>query len=194
MTQIDLATRGRALRWRPILWSIPVLLLLLPAIAMQFTDEVDWTIFDFVFAAIMFGITGLIVELTVRASRSFPFRVAVFLALSAGFLIIWINGAVGIIGDEDNPANLMFGAVLAVAILGSIASLFRPKGMALTMFAAAAVEIAVGGIALAGGMASGPAAPYDVIVATVVLAAIWLLSGTLFRISARSRELGSNAS
>ena len=176
--------KKRQFPWRALLWSIPALLLLLPAVAMQFTDEVNWNAFDFIFAAIMFGSVGLVVELTVRSSPSTAFRAAVFLALAAAFLIIWVNGAVGIIGDEDNPANLMFGAVLAVALLGSILALFRAAGMAMAMFAAAAVELGVGLIALIGNMASGPAAPFDVIAATMVLTTMWLLSGMLFKAAA----------
>ena len=178
----------RQFPWRPLLWSIPAMLLLLPAVAMRFTDEVNWDAFDFIFAAIVFGSVGLVVELTVRSSRSLAFRGAVFLALAAAFLIIWVNGAVGIIGDEDNPANLMFGAVLTVALLGSILALFRASGMAMAMFAAAAVELCVGLVAVLGNMASGPAAPFDVIVATTVLTTMWLLSGVLFNAAAREEK------
>ncbi len=187
MTEGDMRPDRRRIPWRPILWSIPVALLLLPAVAMRFTDEVDWNAFDFIFATVMFGSVGLVVELTVRSSRSIAFRAAVALALAAAFLIIWINGAVGIIGDEDNPANLMFGAVLAVALLGSIAALFRAPGMAIAMFAAAVAQLAVGVIALVGGMAEGPAAPYDVIGSTGFLGGMWLVSGLLFRKAARER-------
>lgn len=183
--------RRRSFPWRPLFWAIPVVLLLLPAFAMQFTDEVNWDAFDFIFATIIFASVGLVMELTVRSSSSVTFRAAVLLAIAASFLIIWVNGAVGIIGDEDNPANLMFGAVLATALFGSIAALFRPAGMALAMFAAAFVELAVGAIALGAGWASGPAAPYDVIVATMVLTAMWLLSGILFRMSSAERETGT---
>ena len=187
MTEGDMRPDRRRIPWRPILWSIPVALLLLPAVAMQFTDEVDWNAFDFIFATVMFGSVGLVVELTVRSSRSIAFRAAVALALAAAFLIIWINGAVGIIGDADNPANLMFGAVLAVALLGSLAALFRAPGMAIAMFAAAVAQLAVGVIALVGGMAEGPAAPYDVIGSTGFLGGMWLVSGLLFRKAARER-------
>ena len=187
MTEGDMRPDRRRIPWRPILWSIPVALLLLPAVAMQFTDEVDWNAFDFIFATVMFGSVGLVVELTVRSSRSIAFRAAVALALAAAFLIIWINGAVGIIGDEDNPAKLMFGAVLAVALLGSLAALFRAPGMAIAMFAAAVAQLAVGVIALVGGMAEGPAAPYDVIGSTGFLGGMWLVSGLLFRMAARER-------
>ena len=40
--------------WRIIGWSIPATLLLLPLVAMRFTDEVNWTFSDFVFAAVLF--------------------------------------------------------------------------------------------------------------------------------------------
>ncbi len=177
----DIIEHRRGIPWRPILWSIPLALLLLPAVAMQFTEEVNWTAFDFIFATVMFGSVGLVIELTVRSSRNIAFRAGVALAIAAAFLIIWINGAVGIIGDEDNPANLMFGAVLATALFGAILALFRAAGMAKAMFAAAMVQVAVGVIAVAGNMASGPAAPYDVIVSTGFLAGMWLVSGLLFR-------------
>lgn len=185
MAEGDMRPRRQGIPWRPILWSIPIVLLILPAVAMQFTDEVKWSAFDFIFAAIMFGSVGIVVELTVRSSKSIAFRAAVALALAAAFLIIWINGAVGIIGDEDNPANLMFGAVLAVALLGSVAALFRPPGMATAMFATTFAQLAVGAIALAGGLAEGPAAPYDVIGSTFFLGGMWLVSGILFRKAAR---------
>ena len=187
MTGYEMTRTLRRFPWRLFFWSIPAGLLLLPAVAMQFTDEVNWDIFDFVFATVMFGSSGLVAELTVRSSPSVAFRTAVFLALAAAFLIIWINGAVGIIGDEDNPANLMFGAVLAVAFFGSIAALFRAKGLALTMFSAAAVQVAVGVIALAGNMAAGPAAPYDVIGSTIFLTGMWLVSAVLFRTAAQEQ-------
>lgn len=41
-----------------------------------------------------------------------------------------MNGAVGIVGSEDNPANLMYGGVLAVGIVGAVIARFRAEGMA----------------------------------------------------------------
>ena len=65
------------------------------------------------------------------------------LALAASLLSVWITGAVGIIGHESDDANILYVAVVMVALPGSIASLFRPRGMALAMGAAAAAELAV---------------------------------------------------
>lgn len=116
---------------------ITAFILLIPFVAMQFSQDVDWGLFDFIFAGTLIFGTGLAYELVTRKAGSFPYRVGVALALAAAFLLIWVNAAVGIIGSEDNFANIMYVAVLAVGFLGSISSWFKPRGMARTMFAAA---------------------------------------------------------
>src|SRR5688572_17475229 len=100
-------------RWRIAAWSAAALILLLPAAAMQFTDEVSWNAADFAFAAVLIAGTGIAFELAAKRSSSTTYRVAVGLALGAAVLLIWVNAAVGVIGSEDNPANLMYGVVLA---------------------------------------------------------------------------------
>ena len=65
---------------------------------MQFTDEVDWDVFDFVIFGAMLAATGGAFELAVRITPKKAYRVAVGLALAAAFLLIWANGAVGIFG------------------------------------------------------------------------------------------------
>ena len=80
------------------------------------------------------------------------------------------------IGSEDNPYNLLFGGVLAIAIVGSIATRFRPTGMALATAAAGAAQIAVavGGI---------PTDPQGALFSSI-LGGLWLLAALLFRKSA----------
>jgi hypothetical protein len=73
----------------------------------------------------------------------------VAVALAATVFLVWINGAVGIIGREDNPANLMFFAVIAVALAGSLAARLNPRGMALAMTIAAGGEFIVAFIVVA---------------------------------------------
>ena len=82
-------------------WSTAVGLLLLPAIAMQFTTEVNWTFGDFLFAAMLFGLVGLTLELVVRASRSWFYRGGVGAAVAATFLLTWSNLAVGFIDRKS---------------------------------------------------------------------------------------------
>ena len=124
------------------------LILLVPFIAMQFSDEVAWSPFDFAFAgALLFG-TGLAFELISRKSSTIAYRAAVGVALVAAMLLVWINLAVGIIGSEDNPANKMYLGVLAILILGARIVRFQPQGMARVLFATALAQVVVLVIAL----------------------------------------------
>lgn len=124
------------------------LLLLIPLITMQFTDEVKWTLFDFVLmGAVLFGV-GLAYELVARRSEKTVYRVAFGVGLAGAFLLFWVNGAVGIIGNEGQSANLMYGAVFAVGFVGALVSRFKPRGMARTLFAAAFAQMLVPVIAL----------------------------------------------
>ena len=63
----------------------------------------------------MFLIAGIGVECAVRASGDTAYRLGAGAAIATAFLLIWVNVAVGFLGDEGNPANLMFVAVLWVA-------------------------------------------------------------------------------
>lgn len=169
---IDAPTGGN--RWRIIGWSIAAALIGTPMVAMQFTDEVNWGPEDFLFATGMIGGVGLLFELTVRAQASWAYRAGVALALAASFLLVWINLAVGILGNEDNPANLMFFILPLFAALGAAVTRFRPRGMAWTMTLTAAGQVIV--LIAAWWMGFGVIAPI-----TAFFATLWLLSAALFR-------------
>jgi hypothetical protein len=157
------------------------LLLLIPLVAMQFTSEVVWTLSDFVIAgALLFG-TGLTYLLVARLGNNGTYRLAVGIAVMAGLLLIWGNLAVGFIGNEDNPANLLYGGVLAVAAIGAIAARFRPQGMAYAMFAAALAQFVVPLIAAAIWQPEVDLGMMQVLALNTVFAGIWATSGWLFR-------------
>jgi hypothetical protein len=156
---------------------------------MRFTDEVNWTVSDFAFAAGLLLGVGLVFEVTLRLTANAAYRTAVAVALTAAFLLVWVNGAVGIIGSERNPANLMYAGVLAVALAGAIVARFRPGGMAWALAATALAQAAVGAIALDGDLgAEGEAWPRDVLVLTGGFGGLWLLSAALFGTAARPRR------
>jgi hypothetical protein len=73
-----------------------VILLLIPFIAMQFTNEVNWSLGDFVVAGILLFGTGLLCELVFRRVNNINYRIAICLILLAFFLLIWAELAVGI--------------------------------------------------------------------------------------------------
>jgi len=172
----------RGIPWRMIGWGAAALVLLLPLVAMRFTDEVAWNAFDFAVMGALLGGVGLGFELAVRRTGNLAYRAAVGVALAVAFLLVWISGAVGLIGSEQEHANLLYGGVLAVGLLGAIVARFRPAGMARAMAAAALAQ------ALAPVMASifgwGSTASIwsaAVLVLTGFFAALWLTSAWLFR-------------
>jgi hypothetical protein len=174
--------------WRIAMWGSIGVLLLVPLVAMQFTKEVNWTAFDFAFAAVMLGSVCLGFELALRKSGNVAYRAAAGLALLSALLLVWINGAVGIIGDEGNPANLMFAVVLAFGLVGGIVARFEADGMARATGVMAATQAIVGVIALIEGSGStGPIYPMDVIGLTGFFTCLWLLSAWLFRQAARQQ-------
>ena len=178
--------RGRF--WRIAPWAIAALVLLLPLVAMRFTDEVVWDGTDFaVVGAMLFGACGAY-ELAARMTRNIAYRAAVGVAVVAAFILVWMNLAVGIIGSEDNPANLMYGGVLAVAIVGALAVRFQPGGMARALAATALAQALVGVIAVSAGWGStGANWPRPIVVLTAFFAALWLVSAWLFRKAAREQ-------
>ncbi len=134
---------------RLVVWAVVVaLILLIPLVAMQFTEEVNWDLFDFAFmGTLLFG-TGLANELVSRKAGHIAYRAAVGVALAAAFLLVWVNGAVGIIGNEGNPANLMYFGVLAIGIIGVFIARLEPRGIARALFAVALAQMLVPVIAL----------------------------------------------
>lgn len=173
------AGEGRWSWWRIVGWSLPVLVLLLHLVAMQFTDEVNWTASDFVFAAVLFGSVGLAFEFVVRRSSNLAYRLGAGLAVVAAFLTIWVNAAVGMIGD-DNPYNLVFGGVLFIALLGAILARFEPAGMMRAMAVTAIAQL----VASAGGLSTDPRGA----MLSMVFAGFWLVAAALFRNAAEDEK------
>lgn len=80
-----------------ILLSV-VLLLLIPLIAMQFTNEVKWTPIDFIAAGILLISAGMTLEFILRKVKSTKFRIIFCIVLFFVFFLIWAELAVGIFG------------------------------------------------------------------------------------------------
>ena len=74
------------------------LLLSIPLIAMQFTNEVKWTPSDFAVAAILFLSTGIAIELVIRNLRTGTTRTIMLIVILISLFLIWAELAVGIFG------------------------------------------------------------------------------------------------
>lgn len=178
---------------RLIVWAAVVAaLLLIPLVAMQFTKEVNWDLFDFAFmGAMLFG-AGLAYELVARKGGATAYRVAVGLALAGVFLLVWINGAVGIIGNEGNPANLMYFGVLVVGLVGAVIVRLEPRGMAKALLAMALAQMLVPVIALVIWQPQvtswGAAGVAGVFVLNAFFAMLFAVSALLFRRAAAHKH------
>jgi len=175
-----------AVPWRIIGWGGAVLLLAMPFIAMRFTSEVNWTASDFIFAGVLFAVIGGMLELAVRMSGNRAYRAGSALALLGTLLVVWANLAVGIVGSEDNPANLLFFAALLLGMIGAALARFGAQGMvrAMTM-TAVSLEIAFL-IALTQGTDEPFVGHWVEFAGVSLFAALFLGSAGLFRKAARS--------
>ena len=84
-------------RFHIILIAISILLLI-PLIAMQFTNEVNWSVLDFVIAGILLFGTGLLCELALRKIKPFKYRIVILAGILLVLFIIWAELAVGLFG------------------------------------------------------------------------------------------------
>ena len=174
--------RRSGVPWRIFGWGGACALLLLPLVAMSFTREVNWTLSDFIFAGVIFAIVGGTFELAVRASGNWAYRGAAALALAGGFFTVWINAAVGIVGNEDNPINLVFFVTILIALAGSIAGRFKADGMARAMAVTFVFQAIVGVIVFAADLGRGePPGAIGLLILILGLASFWLASAALFR-------------
>jgi hypothetical protein len=121
------------------------------------------------------------------------YRLGAGVALMAGFLQVWMNLAVGIVGSEDNPVNQGFFGVVVTAAACAFVARFNAEGMARAMLATAGVQAL-----LAVAVATAPSTARDdpmgaigVLMLSGFFAALWLVSAALFHRSARLETPGA---
>ncbi|UPL49616.1 hypothetical protein [Hymenobacter sublimis] len=134
-----------------------------------------------VMAGILLLVLGLLYLLVASWGRSGAYKLAVGVAVAASLLLVWGNLAVGFIGSEDNPANLLYAGVLAVGFIGAILAKLQPQGMAKAMFATALAQFAVPFVAMAIWRPELNLGVLWVIVLNTIFAGLWVVAGWLFR-------------
>ncbi|NYZ17347.1 hypothetical protein HL658_32795 [Azospirillum sp. RWY-5-1] len=96
MIATESGRRRRTPRWRPVLWGTIAVLLLLPLVAMRFTDEVAWGVEDFAAAGALLVGAGAVFELAVRRTGKPAHRVMIAAVLVGLVLTVWAHAAVGV--------------------------------------------------------------------------------------------------
>jgi hypothetical protein len=155
--------------------------MLAPAVAARLTDEMAWEPADFLLFGIMIAAACGAWELAMRKSKDLAYSAGAVVAAGAALLLFLVNGAVGFIGNEDDPVNFLFFGVVTLALGGAVIVRFRDEGMARAMAVTAGAQVATGTLAVA-------MVP-DVrgfVVGTALFVPLWLLSSWLFARSARS--------
>ncbi|WP_265569379.1 hypothetical protein [Sphingomicrobium nitratireducens] len=124
------------------------LLLLVPLVGMQVSDEVNWTLSDFAIAAVLLGGTAHLFDRMLRVDDRWSAIIGAIVGLFGWFTLLWANLAVGVVGEPDTPGSLAFFGLLGAVLVGAVASRFRADRMRLVM-ALAALGVVVLGVIFA---------------------------------------------
>ncbi len=81
-----------------IILIIVATILLIPFIAMQFTSQVKWSLFDFVIMGFLLIFLGLTISLIQYKFIKPNQRVAIIIILIVVFVLLWAELAVGVFG------------------------------------------------------------------------------------------------
>lgn len=73
-----------------------VVILLVPFIAMQFTDEVQWSGYDFLIMGALLLCAGFLIEMVLRKIKKRPLRLAMLVLVVLTFSLVWAELGVGI--------------------------------------------------------------------------------------------------
>ncbi|MFM1877763.1 MAG: hypothetical protein RLZZ241_629 [Bacteroidota bacterium] len=77
----------------------PLFLLLIPMVGMAFSDQVNWSVFDFVVMGVLLLSLGFGIHLVVTKIKNRSNRLIPILILIVVFLLVWAELAVGIFGS-----------------------------------------------------------------------------------------------
>ncbi|HKK09846.1 MAG TPA: hypothetical protein VJ939_03375 [Bacteroidales bacterium] len=81
-----------------IISSLTTVVLTIPFLAMQFSEEVRWTAFDFLVAAILLFGAGFMIDIIIRKIKNRSARMAMLIAVISLFLLMWAELSVGLLG------------------------------------------------------------------------------------------------
>lgn len=164
-------------------------LLAIPFIGMQFSDEINWSTSDFIIAGLLIFISGLAYLLFTKGSSDLVFKSACALSLFSTLLMIWANLAVGLIGNEAEPINLLYFGVVILGILGTFIARLKPYAMARALYIMASGIIGITVFALISGWHEAPGSSLaEVIGVNAFFITLFIISAGLFQVVDRSEN------
>ena len=154
-------------------------------------DRMNWTATDFATAAVLLLCVGAAIFLMARAGGSLAYRLALGGAILTAVLLVWVNGAVGIVGSEADDFNMLYFGVPLVGAAGAVIARFRSRGMAFALLATAGTVIALAATALAIGRQAEPGASLaEIAGVNGMFAALFVGSALLFWRAAHDNKTG----
>lgn len=82
-----------------LLYSIPLFILSIPLMAMQFTKEVNWTISDFLVMGILLFTTVFTIDFVLKKFKTLKSRLILIVGIVVLLALVWAELAVGIFGS-----------------------------------------------------------------------------------------------
>jgi hypothetical protein len=113
MKRIPTMRISKALYWSALRVSLGVALILsVPLVAMQFTDEVVWSLADFVLAGALLAVVGVALELAAKKAGN--------LVTAAGIAALGVAAAV--LGNGDDAPGLVLLGIVLIGCAGAISA------------------------------------------------------------------------
>lgn len=171
---------------RPLIATL--IILLIPLVGTFTVEGWNWDAFDFVIAGIVLFTAFFMIEFLARKMRDIPSRIAAGITVIMTLLIVWVNLAVGIIGDGNNT-SACYMLVVPVGFLGLAVSRLKPKGLSITACVMAAIMLLVPSVAWITGnqdLAQDPNV-LKVFVLSAGFAFWYAVAGALFLSTARTK-------
>ena len=78
---------------------------MIPLIAMQFSDQVNWSVGDFIVMAMLLYGSGVLCEFAFRRITTINYRYLTIILILFLFLLIWTELAVGVFGTLFEQAK-----------------------------------------------------------------------------------------
>jgi hypothetical protein len=156
--------------------------LMVPLVASQFVKGWNWPVGAFVRVYVLFFGTGMVFALVARRMGAWSYKAGVGVALVAGFALGWSTMVQT--ADSGHPERLWYLSVLVVGFVGACLARLKAPGLAVTLFAMAAV-LALISVVLPSGAPSDMA--LRMAIGHGVFVALFTASGLLFRHASLAR-------
>ncbi|HLO91985.1 MAG TPA: hypothetical protein VK172_12550 [Lentimicrobium sp.] len=161
---------------------IAAAILIIPLVIMLTTDEMNWSVIDYIIVWLLLFGAGVTFRLLTRKKSRLTYRIGIGLAVLTGLFMMWVNLAVGIVGSGPNAANLMYAGILVIGMIGAIVSKFKPNGLANTLFIVATLNSMLCIFAvLMDKRAVGEDSTWQIIAFNCFFIVMWIASGLLIK-------------